>query len=178
MQAIRSRAPTWVKRLVWNRKHESRQIDPHAAPLVDFLTARISPRASLLDLGCGQGNLLAGLRLSGWKGEYTGVDISPKAISVARTANDPNAEWVVSPIERFAIQKTYDIICLIESIYYVELKSLRPLLVGCREHCETLYVRIWDSETHATYIRELGDCQHPAPDIFVIKGLAKLRTTP
>lgn len=169
MQSPRSYAPVWAKRLVWNWKHADLRIDPLGSPLVAFLAPRIPVNASLLDLGCGAGNLRAGLRSLGWDGNYTGVDISEKTLSVARRINDPKAEWFISPIETFVVEKDYDIICLVESIYYVRLKCIPELLRRCSERCRTIYVRIWDTQTHAPYVRELGTCSRPSPDLFVIE---------
>jgi SAM-dependent methyltransferase len=170
MESVRSRAPIWVKRLVWDRKHTGAQTNPSGSPLVDFLAPRIPQAASLLDLGCATGNLLAGLRRNGWNGHYTGVDISPRAISVARKINDARAEWLVSPIEDFAIDREFDLICFVESLYYVRLERVQEVLRRCREHGKAVYVRIWNGKEHAPFIRQLGACENPRPDVFVLRN--------
>ena len=50
---------------------------------------------SVLDIGCGFGDLLAFLRARGWAGDYLGVDIVPEFISEAQThfAADSRAEF-------------------------------------------------------------------------------------
>jgi SAM-dependent methyltransferase len=169
MESVRSLAPTWVKRFVWNRKHAKVQTDPSRSPLVDFLAPRIPRNASLLDLGCAAGDLLAGLRRNGWTGHYTGVDISPKAIAVARKLNDTRAEWSVSPIEDFAVDREFDVICFVESIYYVRLERVQEVLQRCRERSKTIYVRIYDKRAHASFIHQLGPCGNPTPEVFVIE---------
>lgn len=42
--------------------------------------------AALLDVGCGCGDLLHWLRARGWRGEYTGIDISDAMLGRARAA--------------------------------------------------------------------------------------------
>jgi SAM-dependent methyltransferase len=168
MESARSSAPAWVKKLVWNWKHARIQTDPFSSPLVSFLAPRIPREASLLDLGCAAGNLLAGLRRNGWNGEYVGVDVSPKAVSAARKMNDPRAKWIVSPIETFAIDRDFDVICFVESFYYVRLECAQEVLRRCRARGKTIYVRIWDVKTHAPFIQQLGACDNPKPDVFVL----------
>ena len=53
--------------------------------------------ASLLDIGCGFGDLLAFLRERGWTGQYIGVDIVPEFIAEAHASyvGDDRAEFVV-----------------------------------------------------------------------------------
>ena len=169
MESPRSLAPAWVKRFIWNRKHLGVQTNPAGSPLVDFLLPRIPRDASLLDLGCAAGNLLAGLRRGGWGGHYTGVDISLKAVSIGRNMNDPRAEWFVSSIEEFLLDQDFDIICFVESLYYVRLALVPEALRRCRQHGKAIYVRIWDVETHAPFIRQLGAFENPRPDVFVLK---------
>src|ERR1035441_353360 len=171
MESSRSLAPSWVKRFVWNRKHAKMQTDPSRSPLVEFLAPRIPQNASLLDLGCAAGNLLAGLRRGGWAGHYTGVDISPKAISIARKINDDRAEWFVSPIEDFATDRKFDVICLVESLYYVRLERVQEVLQRCRKHGTAIYVRIWNVKEHALYVEQLGACENPRPDVLDRKSV-------
>lgn len=169
MERGRSLAPAWVKRFVWDRKHANVQTNAWGSPLVEFLAPRIPQNASLLDLGCAGGNLLAGLRRQGWRGHYTGVDISARAISVARKMDDAKAEWFVSPIEDFAIGRQFDLVCFVESLYYVRLHRVREVLQRCRDHSKTIYVRIWNVKEHAPFIEQLGACENPRPDVFVIR---------
>jgi SAM-dependent methyltransferase len=64
--------------------------------------------ASVLDVGCGCGDLLQWLRARGWRGEYTGIDISQAMLARAR-AGAPDARFECAgvlelanrPAERF-----------------------------------------------------------------------------
>lgn len=53
------------------------------------------PPQSLLDVGCGFGDLLDFLRARGWVGHYVGIDLVPEFVDEARTLHDadPSAEW-------------------------------------------------------------------------------------
>ena len=175
MERARSLAPAWIKRLVWDSKHAKVKTDPLGSPMLDFLAPNIPKNASLLDLGCAAGNLLAGLRRNGWTGHYTGVDISPKSISVARKINDDRAEWSVSTIEDFAIDREFDVICFVESLYYVQLDRVPQILRQCRDHGKITYVRIWDVKSHAPFVQQLGACESPRPDIFVLRSSPSVR---
>lgn len=44
----------------------------------------IAPEARVLDVGCGQGDLLPWLRARGFAGTYLGVDITPSMVATAR----------------------------------------------------------------------------------------------
>lgn len=48
-----------------------------------ILVNRIKPNESILDVGCGYGRLLS-LMLKSWKGGYTGVDLCPDFLQMAR----------------------------------------------------------------------------------------------
>jgi SAM-dependent methyltransferase len=50
---------------------------------------------SVLDVGCGFGDLLAYLRNADWRGRYTGIDLVPELLSEARSrhAGDANATF-------------------------------------------------------------------------------------
>jgi SAM-dependent methyltransferase len=52
----------------------------------DFLTQvpGLSERDSVLDIGCGYGDLYDFLKLKGWAGNYVGIDINPALISEGR----------------------------------------------------------------------------------------------
>lgn len=70
------------------------------------------PPQSMLDIGCGFGDLLGFLREKGWMGQYVGVDFMPEFLDTAhlRYGNDPDASFVGGhilktdlPLKRFDI---------------------------------------------------------------------------
>jgi SAM-dependent methyltransferase len=171
MESLRSSAPSFVKKVVWDFKHRKSQNNPNASPILDFLASRIGAGESLLDFGCGTGNLLTGLRRKSWIGEYTGVDISPKAIAVAQELADRKSQWRICPAEHFSFDRNYDIICFVESIYYVRRERIQDLLLRCRAHCRRIYIRIWDLVRHDDFVTEIHKfgCV-PMDRTFIIKG--------
>ncbi|HXS75083.1 MAG TPA: class I SAM-dependent methyltransferase [Terracidiphilus sp.] len=61
---------------------------------------RDSPPESLIDLGCGFGDLLPFLREGGWAGTYLGLDMMPEFIEVAheRHERDPSAFFMAGHV--------------------------------------------------------------------------------
>jgi SAM-dependent methyltransferase len=61
---------------------------------------RDRPPESLIDLGCGFGDLLPVLRQAGWTGRYFGLDLMPEFIEVARDRHklDPNAAFMAGHV--------------------------------------------------------------------------------
>ena len=75
----------------------------------------------VLDLGCGEGLLLAALRGQGGGPElhYVGIDLSPTAISKARQATG-NGHFAVAEIDSYRPARRFDAIVFNESLYYLE----------------------------------------------------------
>ena len=176
MSILRSYAPTFIKRLVWNWKHKNASIDLAGCPheLLDCLRTYDS-NSAVLDLGCGAGNLRAALRSRGWNGHFIGVDVSEQVIEVAKKSRDNNAEWHVSAIEDFPIpDKKVNIICLCESIYYVKPNLVPALLERCRQSLVSpggrIIIRIWHTDRHREYIALLsGLGAEINPPIYILK---------
>lgn len=70
-----------------------------------------SPRLSLLDLGCGNGELYKYLNFRGYRGEYTGIDITQILLDQA-TARFPNVEFINQDILTEACVKRYNYVCM------------------------------------------------------------------
>lgn len=66
---------------------------------------------SLLDYGCGLGDLFAHLRASGFDLSYTGMDITPPMIEAA-SIRHPEAEFHVFDLEQSAHNAAYDVTVL------------------------------------------------------------------
>jgi SAM-dependent methyltransferase len=71
--------------------------------------------ASVLDVGCGFGDLLGYLRGRGWKGRYTGVDLVDELVAEARRqyADDAAAAFVCDDVERVTVSAKHDMVVAI-----------------------------------------------------------------
>ena len=67
-------------------------------PGVVRVTDAVPLRASILDLGCGNGLLASHLSGRGHTGAYVGIDTSPKLIEIARRQNIRNTEFHVADL--------------------------------------------------------------------------------
>lgn len=175
MSKLRSYAPPFVKKMVWDWKHRTNHIDPVGCPheVLDCLST-LEPNATVLDLGCGTGNLRAALRLRGWKGHFVGVDVADKAIELAKGSGDANAEWHVSTIEEFHVPaQKVDAVCLCESIYYVKPQAVPALLERCRQSLlphGRIFIRIIHTDRHPEYIELLEEMGAvPKPPMYVLQ---------
>ena len=160
--SLRSSAPAFVKKIVWDCKYQNVTTDADTCPsdLLQHL-ASIKKNASVLDLGCGTGNLLVALRRRGWTGSYFGIDVSEQAIATGRKIGDASARWRASAIEDFKLYPypgTVDVICLCESLYYVKLNRVDALLAQCLfaiAPTGKIYVRIVHQDRHRAYVERL-----------------------
>jgi SAM-dependent methyltransferase len=64
---------------------------------------------SVLDVGCGFGDLYAFLRGHGFRGTYTGLDFVAELVEVGRGAY-PGAEFVVGDFSEFPAEPRYDVV--------------------------------------------------------------------
>src|SRR5438874_853631 len=67
--------------------------------------------ASVLDYGCGKGDLYAYLKDRGFRGRYTGFDINPEMIALARKKH-PGVRFEACDIEEAAVTERFDYILL------------------------------------------------------------------
>ena len=49
-----------------------------------FVFDQLDKKNSLLDVGCGLGNLAEYCRERGWEGKYTGIDLSQKMVNMVK----------------------------------------------------------------------------------------------
>jgi predicted TPR repeat methyltransferase len=82
------------------------------------------------------------------------------AIRDARKFADQRSSWVVSDIESFRSTLKWDVITMVESIYYVKLGELSLFLsriIGILNPQGILVFRVHDLERHHDYIVALSD---------------------
>jgi len=122
------------------------------------LSDRLNPNRELLELGCGRGSLLSGLRQTGWNGHYCGVDIAERAINDARALEDQRSSWVVSDFESFGSPFQWHAIALIESLYYVRLDFVSTFVLRLSQMLTAdgfLLIRLHDMQKHALYAQAI-----------------------
>jgi 2-polyprenyl-3-methyl-5-hydroxy-6-metoxy-1,4-benzoquinol methylase len=78
----------------------------------------LGPAASVLDVGCGEGNLSHWLFESG-KRRYMGVDVSRVAVLEARAHSSSEARFEIADAATFDPGEQFDIIVLNEVLYYM-----------------------------------------------------------
>jgi 2-polyprenyl-3-methyl-5-hydroxy-6-metoxy-1,4-benzoquinol methylase len=158
MDRLHAALPTVAKKYIWNLKYGLLGYPEFVAPgdVVCYLSARLLKISTVLDLGCGRGSLLRALREKGWSGNYCGVDISKRSIDDARKIADQRSAWVVSDFESFHSPFYWDVIAMIESIYYVRLVELPAFLkrmIGMLHPEGTLVFRLHDREKHREHLK-------------------------
>lgn len=90
---------------------------------------------SLLDFGCGKGDLLGFLRERGAACSYTGLDIHPDLIALARRKH-PGAEFAAGDLEEQPLGRFFDVVvaCGVFNLRVggirETIEGLLPLLVG------------------------------------------------
>jgi len=181
---LRADVPIFVKKLIWEFKYG---VQNYALPVppedaVSHL-AGLPNHARILELGCGGGSLLKALREAGWQGKYCGVDISGVAIrGASEIENSANSSWIVSDIESFDSDQTWDVIAMIESVYYIRTDKITEVLtraMGMLNAGGYLLLRIHDFSKHREYIdviRGLGSPLNNKGSLLLIlppeKGLS------
>ncbi len=106
----------WVYNKIWG---------PYASQAIqvldDLLLKRLPPKASVLDLCCGTGQLSNLLTNRGY--QVTGIDSSDAMIQFARR-NAPNATFVVQDARQFCYPESYDaIVSTYDSLNFITIQE-------------------------------------------------------
>ncbi len=96
--AALSSQPEPVNRVGW---HSRLQQLTYLAALIEI---GVGPDHSVLDVGCGQGDLYDSLIARGRRGRYTGIDLSPELVASARERFPP-ANFVLGDVLETEIEK-------------------------------------------------------------------------
>ena len=73
----------------------------------------------LLDVGCGTGPMIELLLKEFPDGQYTGIDLTPRMIEVARAKNLPHAEFLVGDSENLPFaENTFDVVVCTNSFHH------------------------------------------------------------
>jgi SAM-dependent methyltransferase len=80
--------------------------------------ARHRQRPKILDIGCGDGQLVTALREAGGYRNYLGIDLSTIAIERAGRNADETTRFLAADAERFETAQRFEAIVFNESLYY------------------------------------------------------------
>jgi len=85
----------------------------------------LAPEGRILEIGCGNGELTS--RLSGDSREVIGMDISNKAIKLAKKHEHGNLKFLVHDIERDPLEGENSLIMCQDVLYYVPYVSMKKV---------------------------------------------------
>lgn len=101
---------------------------------VHFLEGRVDKHAKIVDLGCGNGGLLAGLQKNGWQ-NLQGLDPAPNSAQLARTI------YGVLDIARGTLSEAHDVLNL-QEVDVVCIMSVLEHLPNLRQDLEQLFANL------------------------------------
>lgn len=86
---------------------------------MNFANIRKEPFERLLDIGCGTAPMISLLSEEFPDKHYTGLDLTPAMIEVARSKNLPNAEFVLGDAENLPFEAdSFDVAICSESLHH------------------------------------------------------------
>jgi SAM-dependent methyltransferase len=101
-------------------------------PWLDRFCDLLPAQGTILDLGCGMGEPIAGYLLS--RGfDVTGVDASPALISLCRV-RFPGQEWVVSDMRALELGRGFDGLLAWHSFFHLSPEDQRPMFERFARH--------------------------------------------
>ena len=116
--------------------------------LENYLRFLVPEGASVLEIGCGTGELLASLQ----PGRGVGIDISPKMVETAR-GKFPELEFLVDDFENLQIKETFDYVIIAETMGHVD--DVQAAFQGLHQVCtpETRIITIYFNYLWAPIIK-------------------------
>lgn len=98
---------------------------------------------SILDIGCGTGQLIKEIKEKYSDVKYLGIDVASNMIKEAKKNNDGNdAEFMVCPIEEFMTENKYDVIICTHSFpYFPDKENMMKKISGmCKDDGRVIIV--------------------------------------
>ncbi|MFN8282656.1 MAG: glycosyltransferase [Chitinophagales bacterium] len=96
--------------------------------IINYLNFFISETDSVLEIGCGCGETIHGLKAT----KKTGIDFSPKMIEAAK-ANFPNVDFYVMDAENITLDKKFDVIIFNNIIGYLD--NIQDVFYAIKRNC-------------------------------------------
>lgn len=125
---------------------------------------------SIVDIGCGYGDLYAFLRSKGWRGEYLGIDIVPDLIEEARRRY-PDAKFRVQDIQDDPLSETFD--------WCISCHALTSDTQGSAflDHLKDMLLRMWSASRRGVIFNMLSPLAdytnpiHARPPLEFVLGI-------
>ena len=116
-------------RLAPRMHHWRRKSRYYHRELERFCRFVIPPRSSVVEIGCGTGELLAAVEPR----EGVGVDLSPRMIERARE-QFPGLEWIVGDAETLSLDRRFDYVIMSDLLGHLEdiLRAFQVVKWACR----------------------------------------------
>jgi 2-polyprenyl-3-methyl-5-hydroxy-6-metoxy-1,4-benzoquinol methylase len=99
---------------------------------VDAVTAHLSPRAAILDLGCGTGEPIARHLIEGGYA-VTGVDAAPAMIAICRQ-RFPESTWIEANMRTLALGRRFEAIIAWDSSFHLDQEEQRAMFPIFQSH--------------------------------------------
>ncbi len=119
---------------------------------------------SVLDIGCGFGDLLSFLRVRGWRGRYVGIDLVPELIeeAVVRHGGDENARFMCDDEENLSLSEPCDLVVAI-GIFNHKLKQ------GNLDYIRLMLTRMLNLSRHIVvcdFLSSSSDCERRKDNLY------------
>lgn len=119
MDAVSGEREKWIRKNKYYYKN-----------LIDFLIFNIPEKSSIIEIGCGTGNLLKNLDPS----RAVGIDVSPEMIRIAKE-NNPDFSFYTADAEDFSIDEKFDFIIISDTIGY--FKDVQKVFEKIQAFCNS-----------------------------------------
>ena len=153
-----------TRQRIWDDEFAAGRWDHLEQPSTDLAyqyIAKYADGGSILDLGCGTGEIGMTLPTDEYQ-HYTGVDVSAVALeeATAESGRHPERkrqnEYVVADIGTFVPARKYDAVLLMEMLYYFSPRQIKPLMRRYSQHLTddgVMIAQLHDGEKYASIVR-------------------------
>lgn len=119
---------------VEHMKQYEKGLPPRFSVAFEKLDGMVESGMEVLDLGCGTG--ITTEYIAGLGAQALGVDLSPRTIDFARQQR-PGVDFTAGDITRINLEKTFDLICMIDVLEHIPARKREALWDNLRLHTKT-----------------------------------------
>ena len=116
-------------------------------PEFELFLSHIPEDSKILDLGCGNGRLLAYLQEKGRRVDYTGVDFCPELLEIARK-RFPRQDFVEQNMAELDLPQSFDVIACVAAFHHLPSVALRKKALKAMykqlDHRGVLLLSVWN----------------------------------